>query len=225
MIYLLSDLHGGEYSMDGLKEYLSIAGDDDLLIITGDIMMRFDGSVENCKFTEYFLSIDKNIAFIDGNHENFDHLEAFREEEWCGGVVHRINDHIVHLKRGYIFDIKGKSFFVMGGCPSSSKWKEMGLWDYRESPSADEIKFGMDNLKKHGNKVDYILSHKYKFDCIFPYQWKNSGKENYEYTLQGISDYIDDNVEFKRWYSGHLHRIHIWDDKHHVVYDKLTMLE
>lgn len=224
MIYLLSDLHGGEYSMEGLKEYLSLAGNDDLLIIAGDIMMNFEDSCENRKFTEFFLSIDKNIAFIDGNHENFDYLESFSEEQWCGGTVHRINKSIVHLMRGHIFNIQGKTFFAMGGSGSSAKWKELGLWSAKESPSPDEIKFGMENLKKHGNKVDYILSHKYKFDLIFPFEWQNSGKESYEYTLEGISDYIDDNVDFKRWYSGHLHHIHIWDDRHHVIYDKLTPL-
>ena len=76
MIYIISDLHGDK-NVKGLQEYLNIATDDDLLIVLGDICLQFADTEENREFTEYFLSLKKNIAFIDGNHENFKYLNTF----------------------------------------------------------------------------------------------------------------------------------------------------
>ena len=72
MIYLLSDLHGELYPE--LLEYAKGAGEGDLLILLGDIGLAFDKSEENGRFTEEFLSLGIKIAFIDGNHENFEYL-------------------------------------------------------------------------------------------------------------------------------------------------------
>ena len=127
MIYLISDPHGGE-NMRGLERYLEVCTDSDLLIILGDLGVRFEDTEENRQFTEWFLSLDKPIAVVEGNHENHPFINAFPEDTWCGGEVHRLSDTIVHLKRGNIYTIGEKTFFVMGGCKSSAKWKEMGLW-------------------------------------------------------------------------------------------------
>ena len=89
VIYFVSDLHGDRH-FKGFEQYLSMAKDDDLLIILGDVGLNFEKTKENKEFTEYFLSARKNIAFIDGNHENFDLLATFPREEWKGGVVQRL---------------------------------------------------------------------------------------------------------------------------------------
>ena len=67
MIYLISDLHGDE-NFKGFNEYLEKATKDDLLIILGDVGLNFDNSEKTKKFTEYFLSVKKNIAFNKGYH-------------------------------------------------------------------------------------------------------------------------------------------------------------
>ena len=119
MIYFVSDLHG-DINFKGLNEYLEKAGDDDLLIILGDMELCFQDTAENKYFTEKFLSANKNIAFLDGNHENYDYIKSFPEDEWMGGCVHRLSHNIVHLKRGNTYTIEGKTFFVFGGCKSTS---------------------------------------------------------------------------------------------------------
>lgn len=203
MIYLISDLHGGD-DIKGFEKYLSSAKEDDLLIILGDIELNFRDTEQNRRFTEYFLSIDKKIAIIDGNHENHPYLRSFPETEWCGATVHRLSESIVYLKRGNIYTIDGKTFFVMGGCKSSQKWHDSGLVFDMEDPSEEETAFAVENLKKHGNKVDYVLTHRY-------------GK-NYVCPLQSLTDYVDENVSFTHWYSGHWHKQERMDEKHTVVY-------
>jgi predicted phosphodiesterase len=214
MIYLISDLHGGE-KISGLKDYIANYIDGDLLIILGDVGIKFEDTLENQKFTEYFLSIDKPIAFIEGNHENHAYLNSFPEEEWCGGKINRISKNIVRLKRGNVYQILGKTFFTMGGCKSSAKWKEMGLWHDGEEPTREELALAYENLKAHGNKVDYVLTHKYYPDMA----------SDDPLTLEGLKEYIDSNVDFKRWYSGHWHRETTFSDRHIVVYENLKELE
>ena len=45
-----------------------------------------------------------DVYFIDGNHENFKYLYSFPEENWGGGVIHRITDNIIHLNTSLSID-------------------------------------------------------------------------------------------------------------------------
>ena len=127
MIYLLSDPHG-EDNLQGLKAYLSFCQEEDLLILLGDLELNFRDTETNKEFTHFFLFLTCNIAFLDGNHENFDDLYRQPQEESCGGLVHRITPHIVHLMRGEIYEIEGRSIFTMGGYKSNAKWQNSALW-------------------------------------------------------------------------------------------------
>ncbi len=215
MIYFTSDLHG-EWNFKGFREYLSKAGKDDLLIILGDVGLSFEKTEENREFTEKFLATDKNIAIVDGNHENFDFLNSFPEKEWKGGKVKRLTPTIVLLQRGEIYTIEGKTFFTFGGCKSSEKWKEMGLWYFGEEPTELEISLAHDNFKKRGNKVDYILTHKYE---RVPAETGHFG------ALEELIQFINKNVSFEKWYAGHYHLNEKVDDKHRYIYDELVEIE
>lgn len=214
MIYLISDPHGGENRI-GLERYLSVAKDDDLLIILGDLGLKFEITRENEQFTSWFLNLDSKIAIVDGNHENHAFLNSFPEERWCGGVVNRLSKNIVRLKRGNVFCIDGKTFFVFGGCKSSSRWKEAGLWYPGEEASEDELQLAYENIEKYNFKFDYILTHKYEQD---PPIGTVSVK------LLELTKYIEEKVAYGRWYSGHWHQNKRVDDKHTVVYDELLPL-
>ncbi len=209
MIYMISDLHGGK-NLDGLRRYLSVCEEGDILFILGDVGLKFENSKENQRFTEDFLSIDKPIVILEGNHENHAYLNSFPEEIWCGGKINRISDNIIRLKRGNIFEIEGKTFFVMGGCKSSPKWKEQGLWFDGEEPSREELSLAYENLRRCDNRVDYILTHKYRPDM----------HSDDPMSLEGLKEYIDKNVDFKHWYAGHWHKRIDYDDRHSIVYDQ-----
>ncbi len=213
MIYFLSDIHGGE-SADGLYDYLSFCTDDDLLIILGDLGLDFEDTAACREFTGYFKSINKKIAVVDGNHENFGFINSLPMGDMYGGKVRFLNDNIVFLMRGNIYSIKGHTFFVMGGCESSKKWRDAGLWSPLEKPNGEEIERAYKNLSQHNNRVDYVLTHKYR----------NPENTADPMTLDGLIEYIDENVDFGHWYSGHWHEELKIDDRHTVVYDKLKKL-
>ena len=208
MIWFLSDIHGGKYQ-NGLEEYLKLCKKEDILIVLGDVELYFDGSEENNAFSEYFTSLECNIAIVDGNHDNYDYLESLPTESWNGGTVHRISDSIVHLMRGHIFDIEGNSFLVMGGCGSTDKWKTTPFWWSREEASDEELALAVENLKMRDNKVDYILTHK----CSNP-------EHTFRYdSAERFSEYVEKNVEYKQWYAGHWQVNKMLDKKHTVIFD------
>ena len=213
MIYFISDIHGDK-NIDALNDYVKNAKEDDLLIILGDIELHFRDTDENREFSKYFEELTCKIALVDGNHENFDYLYSFPEEDWCGGRIHRISDRFIHLMRGYIFEIEGHTFLTMGGCKSSQKWFDMGLRWEQEKPTEDEIIRAYRNLKAHKNRVDYVLTHKYRIE---------NPKAN-PLGQNGFMNFVDNCVEYKHWYSGHWHKTKYLDDKHTVVYRTLTPL-
>ena len=43
---------------------------------------------------------------------------ALPEEEWNGGHVHKVRENVIHLMRGEIFHLNGKSVYVFGGARS-----------------------------------------------------------------------------------------------------------
>lgn len=214
MIYFIADIHG-DISFAGLNEYIQKATDDDLLIVLGDVGLNFEKTDENKRFTEQFLSVDKKIALIDGNHENFEYLNSFPEEDLYGGKVRRLTENIVLLKRGNIYNIENKTFFVFGGCKSSPKWKEKGLWYPGEEPSEDEIKLALKNFEKYNYTVDYILTHKYE---------ETLGRGTVSADLQRLTEFIEANVRYDKWFSGHWHTEGKVDEKHFLVYDRCQFI-
>lgn len=210
MIYFASDMHAE--NRRAIEEYVSIATASDLLIILGDLGLGFENTNKNRAFDRYFMSLRVNIAFIDGNHENHPLINSYPRETWCGGEVHRITPNIVHLIRGNIYNIDDESFFVMGGCKSSPKWKEIGLWYEGEEPTAEEISSAYHNLKKRGNSVDYVLTHKYEQGDL---------SSAPPLSLDGLIHYLKNRVSYKAWISGHWHQYIEFDNKHFCVYDEL----
>ena len=215
MIYLISDIHG-EADFKGLLQYIEKATEDDLLLILGDVCFKFEDTEENRKFTEFFLSIKKNIAIVDGNHENFEVIKSFPEENWCGGRINRISPSIVRLQRGNVFQIDGKSFFVFGGCKSGKRWHEMGLYHPGDEPEEAELSLAYENIKKHNFAFDYILTHKYE---------ETPPNGTFCPALAELTEYIEKNVSYKLWYSGHWHKNEKTDEKHYLVYYELSPLE
>lgn len=46
---------------------------------------------------EWLEAKNYTTLFVDGNHENFDRLNAYPVKEWNGGLVHEIRPSVLHL--------------------------------------------------------------------------------------------------------------------------------
>lgn len=196
---------------------------DDYVIIAGDFGLVWDNSPEEKYWQNWIDERNFTTLFIDGNHENFDMLEQYSIEIWNGGKIHRITDSIIHLMRGQVFTIHGKTFFTMGGAASTDRGRrtEHISWWRQEIPSWEEYEEGLTNLEKHNWEVDYIITHTAPQIVI---EQKMNYYRTYDNSVNAYLTQIYDNVTFKDWYFGHMH-----DDidigSFHMVYLKVREIK
>ena len=206
MIYIRGDTHG-ELSCFS-DPALSALGPGDKLIITGDFGFVFVGEPLGLDALE---QKPYEILFLDGNHENFPALEAYPEVMRYGAPVRQLRPNIFWLRRGYVYTIEEKTFFVMGGGYSIDKAWRMKyeaicgtrIWFAQEMPSGEEYHRATASLQAHNMTVDYILTHTAP-DLII-YQVLNRPPDPHEAELDGYLHWVYDNVRFQKWYFGHLH--------------------
>lgn len=254
MIYLLADLHGDFriFTKSVRKQSKYQLTKNDCVIILGDFGLGMSDNKEfeyNCK---WLSSLPCTILFIDGDYENYDMLARYPVETWHGGKVHHIvKDKIIHLMRGQIFCIENFSFFVMGGAvsydieggllnrsdtdlerkkalaqKSNLNYRTVGEnWWSQELPSQREYAEGLRNLAKADFKVDFILSH-----CTPKAQQEiliEQGELKRKLEVSSLTEYfeyLDEQVSYKHWFCGHVHKDAVMDVKHTVVYLQLVPL-
>lgn len=226
MIYITGDTHHDWVTRLKTKNFpeQKEMTKDDYVVILGDF-----GIWENSKQEKYMLDWLEDRPFttlvIDGNHDNHDILKAMPIDSWSGGKVHFIRPSVIHLMRGQVFNIAGKSVFTFGGAqshdiqdgilePSAPDFKQQLAekrrytrlfrinhvsWWKEELPSKEEMDEGFKNLEKHGNKVDWIFTHAAPLSVAAYLGF--SGRDILSHYLQAVKE----KVEYKKWFFGHLH--------------------
>jgi len=196
---------------------------NDFLIICGDFGGVWDNSDEEICWRNWLNERNFTTLFVDGNHENFDLLEQYEIKEWKNGKVHFINDSVIHLMRGQIFNINGFTFFTMGGATSIDKYRriEGKSWWNNEIPSKKEYEEALDNLDKQNWKVDYVISHTASIKII-----QNLLSDiNESNSLNSFFNLLEDRLDYKHWYFGHFHYDYNFEDnKHTLLYKKIIKL-
>lgn len=207
MIFLTGDTHipidTGKLNSKNFPEQKEL-NHDDYVIVLGDFGLLWKRDKEYEYWKTWFNTRNFTTLWIDGNHENHDWIDSLPVEVWNGGKVHRIDENIIHLMRGQVFEIEGKTFFTMGGATSVDKeYRKEGIsWWKREEPSYEELEEAMINLDIAGNKVDYILTHTCPKAAVTPMFRLSS------YVHSGVENFLNEvyeRVTFKEWYFGHWH--------------------
>ena len=244
MIYITGDTHGDWMSRlrtNAFPEQKEMTKDD-YVIVCGDFGIWHDTNQErhNLKWLD-----DKPFTtlFVDGNHENFDRLYAMPVSEWNGGNVHFIRPHIIHLMRGQVFEIDGVSLFTFGGAsshdiqdgilekndPRVSEWSKIPFkmfrvnhssWWKEELPSEEEMNEGIQNLEKHNNKIDFIITHCGATSSIALYSMGSYKPD----ILTNYFEEIRQKVNFKKWFMGHYHDNHTINDKEIILYEQIIRI-
>ena len=216
----------------------------DITIVAGDFGAVWHGDRRDDIQLALLEDLPFTVAFVDGNHENFDALAKYPIEEWNGGKVQFIRPHVIHLMRGQIFTLEGRTFFTMGG--ASSHDIEDGIldmndpnfrgqyihllredqrhfrirgrsWWPEELPSAEEYAEARRNLDAHGWTVDYIITHSppTSFAAIL-----NRPRDE----LTDFLEEIHQRASYQRWLFGHCHGDRMLDEKHQLVYKQILRL-
>lgn len=164
--------------------------------------------------------------FVSGNHKNYDILDSLPVSTWKGGKVNFVRPSVLHLMRGQVYIIEGSKFFTFGGAsshdisdgilepddPRIKKWKKdyskmfrinHVTWWERELPSSKEMEEGLKNLRENDYRVDYIITHS-------PYTSLMNEMDGGDLCQRDkLTDYLQEirqNVEYKHWIFGHMHR-------------------
>jgi len=228
LIYITGDTHGG-IDIQKLASNKFLEGNNltknDYVIVSGDFGFIWAMDSKDLFWLKWFDKKKFTTLFVDGNHENFDLLDRFPIEEWNGGKIHRINNSVIHLLRGQVFNLQGKTFFTFGGAESVDKmFREEGIsWWNREMPFSDEYEEGVKNLESNKWHVDYIITHTCtsktltKINDLY-YTFKEVNELN-EYF-----DIIEEKLDFKHWYFGHFHQDLEIDDRQTCIYNRVIQL-
>lgn len=204
MVYVTGDTHGDINFFKNPK--LKKLTEEDTLIVCGDFGFLWDRSDAEKKALNTLKKKKYTICFLDGAHENYDILSAYKPYRYKGGNAHKITDNIYHLLRGEIFTFDKKTFFCMGGGESDDieMRVEGESWWREEMPNAEELLNGAQNLKDCDYKVDYVLT----------YEAPAIAKDfirlhtNQEFHITTLNTYLQElmkSVEYNHWFFGSLH--------------------
>lgn len=264
MIYITGDIHADprRFSTDGFPEQKSMTKND-YVIICGDFGLLWDQpqSSREKHAIDWLSQKPFTTLFVDGNHENFDRLNALPVEEWHGGKVHRISDSIFHLIRGEMFDLDGISVFAFGGARSHdikglatdaelakdytagilrksdpyylgkkkllhrydciTPYREEGKsWWKQEMPSWEEMEHGLETLKAHGMKTNFIITHDGPASDVAILGGGSFQQDPLTKYLEGIKQAVD----YDCWFFGHHHMDRRVDSKDFVFFEQISRI-
>ena len=253
MIFVTGDIHGwtdiNKLNTDKFKVQKDLTKKD-ILIICGDFGLIWDEeeSNEEKHWLDWLQNKNFTTVFVDGNHENFNRLYSYPIAEWNGGMVHIIRPNIYHLMRGEVFNIEGKKFFAFGGASSHDiqdgilniedeltiyRYRAMCMqfrirnvsWWEQELPSWEEMKNGLDNLKKVDYKVDYVISHCMPTSIQSMYSLGEYKKDKLTNYFESLLQDKDKKLEFIKWFSGHYHEDKEFLGKFRIIYDDIVEIK
>jgi len=230
MIFITGDTHRKldikKLDPDNFSEQ-ALMTRDDYLIITGDFGGVWTGDRGDDEVLAYHENKPYTTLFLGGNHENYDALKTYTPLPWKGGYVHQIRDHVLQLLNGQVYEIEGKTFFVMGGATSVDKMFriEHETWWKEEEPSDDDYAAAWENLSRYGNQVDYVLSH-----TVPEMVRKNAFQPmkdflDYESRVEGFLDEVLQKVSYRKWYAGHIHiDRELMDYSLRIIFNSIIMI-
>lgn len=195
---------------------------NDYVIICGDFGGVWYGTQKDNYWLDWLEEKSFTTLFVDGNHENFDALAQYEECSWNGGKVQYIRPSVIHLMRGYVYDLEGMKIFAMGGAHSMDRaYRREGIsWWPQEMPSAEEITRARQNLAINDNQVDLIITH----DAPLSLANMISYEKTKDDALMPFFEELKNTVGYRHWYFGHFHLDWRIDESHTAVYNKIIQL-
>ena len=224
-VYVTGDTHG-PLDLDKIYNWeMTVSPNyDDVLIILGDWGAIWYNNSRDKKLIDYWDTKPYLVCFIDGNHDHHSAIATYDIIDFFGGRAHQITPNILHLMRGEVYNIQGKSIFTMGGATSIDKfWRTEGKdWWEEELPSMNEYENAHYNLEKYGYKIDYILSHCTDTHTMAAINrhFESDHLNRFLFTLKSVF-----KLKYKHHYFGHYHIDSKIRRKETCLYQKVVELK
>ena len=220
MIYATGDCHGNfrRFQPEYFPEQAGMTKND-MVIIAGDFGGVWFGDSRDDETLDWLERLPFTLAFVCGNHENYDALERYPVAEWHGGKVHRIRPHVLHLMRGQIFELEGYRFFTMGGAKSHDTNHRINhiSWWRQELPSDEEYIEALQNLERYNWQVDYIITH-----CAPTSIALAGSRHNEADRLTDFLQEVRERATYHYWLFGHYHDNRAIDEKHILLWEQIV---
>ena len=222
MIYVTGDCHGNfrRFQSEYFPEQANMTKDD-TVIITGDFGGVWFGDSRDDETLDWLERLPFTLAFVCGNHENYDALERYPVAEWHGGKVHCVRPHVLHLMRGQIFELEGCRFFTMGGAKSHDTNHRINhiSWWRQELPSDEEYSEALQNLERYNWQVDYIITH-----CAPTSIALMGSRHNEADRLTDFLQEVRERAKYHYWLFGHYHDNKAIDEKHILLWEQIVQI-
>lgn len=250
MIFITGDTHSDfhRFSTSIFPEQREMTRED-YVIICGDFGgVWYQENAKEINKENYWLDwLEQKpftTLFVDGNHENFTRLYRYPIKTFCGGLVHEIRPHVLHLMRGEIFNLQGYTFFAFGGAGSHDiqdgilnadetakikLWNKQGKmfrvrdiswWDM-ELPTTKEMQRGLDSLEDVGFDVDFVVSHCAPQNIVSLVSQESLKPDR-------LTLYFDELLEkglcFHAWFHGHYHDNRKTLGKYCMLYEQIIRI-
>lgn len=205
MIYITGDTHRNFSRLYGLE-----VSSDDMLIILGDSGINYCLNEEELKYKDYLTKFKIKLFCIRGNHEERpENINTYKEVDMFGGKVFVEEDfpNLIFAKDGEVYDIDGKSIFVIGGAYSVDKNYRI-MYDHKWFKDEQLTTKEMNDIlaKVKGKHFDIVLTH----TCPYKYEPREvfmSGidQSKVDKSMEHFLDEIEENIDYDKWYCGHYH--------------------
>ena len=222
MIYATGDCHGNfrRFQPEYFPEQAGMTKND-MVIIAGDFGGVWFGDSRDDETLDWLERLPFTLAFVCGNHENYDALERYPVAEWHGGKVHRVRPHVLHLMRGQIFELESYRFFTMGGAKSHDTNHRINhiSWWRQELPSDEEYSEALQNLERYNWQVDYIITH-----CAPTSIALMGSRHNEADRLTDFLQEVRERAKYYYWLFGHYHDNKAVDEKHILLWEQIVQI-
>ena len=222
MIYVTGDTHGNfrRFEMEYFPEQAKMTKDD-TVIIAGDFGGVWFGDSRDDETLNWLENPPFTVAFVDGNHENFDALAVYPTEKWHSGKIQRIRPRVLHLMRGQVYELEGYRFFTLGGAKSYDTDHRINhiSWWQQELPADEEYAEARRNLERCGWQVDYIITH-----CAPTSIARMESRHNEADRLTDFLQEVQERIDFRYWLFGHYHDNCMIDAKHILLWEQIVQI-
>ena len=193
----------------------------DIMICAGDFGGVWFGDSRDDETLDWLERLPFTLAFVCGNHENYDALERYPVAEWHGGKVHRVRPHVLHLMRGQVFELESYRFFTMGGAKSHDTNHRINhiSWWRQELPSDEEYSEALQNLERYNWQVDYIITH-----CAPTSIALMGSRHNEADRLTDFLQEVRERAKYYYWLFGHYHDNKAVDEKHILLWEQIVQI-
>ena len=230
MLLFTGDIHGDLNRIMNIDDFGMTK--NDILFVCGDFGFIWQGEEIAKMYLRQIATKNFQTVFIDGNHENFSVLSQMEIiREWNGARAGYLPYGIIHLLRGEVYTVDGKTIGVCGGADSIDRSKRVegiSWWKEETITPAQSQSLICNVYENYDGHLDIMLTHDCPTEALqllgvfYPsiFDWITQENDS-----RRELDKIEREIpSIDRWFFGH-HHIDKWlGSKYRALYTDIIQL-